>query len=94
MRPQLKIVFEHILFVCTKSDLKVDISEERPLGRISFCDFLIEYRRDPLDFQRAEAVVSFPLGDRNSGQNFKIFMNCPKSRKCSGITQGVSRDHL
>ena len=48
--------------------MKVDISEESPQCRISFREFLIEYRLNPLTFEKVMPGQSFSLGDRNSGQ--------------------------
>ena len=66
--PQLKGVFEHIFLGSTKSAVKVDISEETPLEIISFREFLIEYRLNPLTFEKVMPVQSFSLGDRNSAE--------------------------
>ena len=87
---QLKTVFEHILFVFSKSVVKVDISEERPQFCISFREFLIEYRVNPLTFEKVVPRQSFSLGVRNFRSDFKIFMNFPRFGDDSGSIQGPS----
>ena len=66
--PQLKDISEHIFFVFSNSVVKVDISEERPLERISFREFLIEYRLNPLTFEKVVPEQSFSLRDEIFGQ--------------------------
>ena len=68
MRPQLKRISEHIFLISINSVVKVDISEERPLERISFREFLVKYRADPLTFEKVMPAQSFLLGDRDFGQ--------------------------
>ena len=70
--PQLKGVSEHMVLIFTNSVVKVVISEAIRQCRISFREFLVKYRRDPLTFEKVMVGQSFSLGDRNSGQTLRF----------------------